>query len=58
VSGPQGGITPIARARDPIDPGVPPEQWPRDAEGHIEVAFGPDLDLDGLLRELDRGAPG
>lgn len=31
----------------------PPEQWPRDGEGHISGAFGPDLDLDELLRELD-----
>jgi catechol 2,3-dioxygenase len=31
----------------------PPEQWPRDAEGHIAAEFGPDLDLDDLLRELD-----
>jgi hypothetical protein len=31
----------------------PPEQWPRDSEGHIAVEFGPDLDLDDLLKELD-----
>jgi catechol 2,3-dioxygenase len=27
--------------------------WPLDAEGHLDGAFGPDLDLDGLLAELD-----
>jgi catechol 2,3-dioxygenase len=27
-------------------------QWPRDEQGHIASGFGPDLDLDGLLREL------
>jgi catechol 2,3-dioxygenase len=31
----------------------PPEQWPRDADGHLAGQFGPDLDLDDLLRELD-----
>jgi len=34
----------------------PPEQWPRDEQGHIAVAFGPDLldlGLDDLLGELD-----
>ena len=31
----------------------PPEDWPRDGEGHISAPFGPDLDLDDLLRELD-----
>lgn len=31
----------------------PPEQWPRDEQGHIAGQFGPDLDLDDLLRELD-----
>ena len=28
-------------------------QWPRDEQGHIAAEFGPDLDLDDLLRELD-----
>ena len=31
----------------------PAEEWPRDADGHIDAQFGPDLDLDDLLRELD-----
>jgi hypothetical protein len=31
----------------------PPEQWPRDEEGHAIPQFGPGLDLDDLLRELD-----
>ena len=29
----------------------PFEQWPRDADGHLQGAFG-DLDLDDLLRRL------
>jgi catechol 2,3-dioxygenase len=29
----------------------PFEQWPRDAEGHLQGAFGDDLDLDDLLKE-------
>jgi hypothetical protein len=49
----QGDITPRTRAADPIDPF---EQWPRDGAGHLEGAFGPDIDLDELLTELDRPA--
>jgi catechol 2,3-dioxygenase len=30
----------------------PPEEWPRDAAGHAVPQFGPDLDLEDLLREL------
>ena len=30
----------------------PPEEWPRDEAGHAAARFGPDLDLDDLLREL------
>jgi catechol 2,3-dioxygenase len=33
----------------------PPEAWPRDAEGHL-TGFGADLDLDGLLTELEQPA--
>jgi hypothetical protein len=32
----------------------PPEQWPRDEQGHVAGQLGPDLDLDDLQRELDR----
>jgi catechol 2,3-dioxygenase len=31
----------------------PPEQWPRDESGHSVPQFGPDLDLDELLCELN-----
>jgi catechol 2,3-dioxygenase len=31
----------------------PPERWPRDGHGHLAAELGPDLDLEGLLRELD-----
>jgi catechol 2,3-dioxygenase len=34
----------------------PPEQWPRDEQGHAAPQFGPDLDLDDLLGELNRPA--
>ena len=30
----------------------PPDAWPRDQDGHL-TGFGNDLDLDGLLTELD-----
>jgi len=32
----------------------PFEAWPLDAAGHLDGAFGPDIDLDDLLAELDR----
>jgi catechol 2,3-dioxygenase len=31
----------------------PVERWPRDEAGHLVGQFGPDLDLDELLTELD-----
>jgi catechol 2,3-dioxygenase len=31
----------------------PFDAWPRDAAGHLSAEFGPDIDLDELLRELD-----
>ena len=31
----------------------PPEEWPRDEQGHADAQFGPDLDLDDLLRCVD-----
>ena len=31
----------------------PPDQWPRDEQGHAAGGFGEDLDLEDLLRELE-----
>jgi catechol 2,3-dioxygenase len=34
----------------------PVEEWPLDGAGHLEGAFGPDIDLEELLSELGRPA--
>jgi catechol 2,3-dioxygenase len=31
----------------------PPEAWPLDADGHLVPEFGPELDYEELLKELD-----
>ena len=52
------GVSEALYLRDPDDNGVelywdrPPEQWPRNAQGALDMFTRP-LDLDGLLREAE-----
>jgi hypothetical protein len=43
----------IAAGRDEQDVACGARAMARDAQGHATGGFGPDLDLDDLLRELD-----
>jgi catechol 2,3-dioxygenase len=54
------GVSEALYLRDPDDNGVelyrdrPPEEWPRDADGKLQLVNDP-LDVTALLKEADRG---